>query len=358
MKLVAKYFAVAVLVVAIMVVARDPERWKSYVSASSAGGSELPLSYFEPRELVTGGNVPPAPRVVPALELLDAQSLQEAAKYAGDRDSNALIVTRHGHIVFEQYWHGTGFDTLDESKSFVQTLTALLTGIAIGERKIGWPDEPIGNFISELSQDTRGAVTVRNLMQSDRPADLQLLAQVLERATKQRYSEYLSVELWRRLGAADAWLWLDRRRDAPQGGTVHADCCFLARQGDWIRVGELLANNGRYQGDEVVPPRWIPQMLAPVKSRSSYGATVRLGAAPGMSEPYAVSDAFVVEGGGHRLWLVPSMGIVILRTGPAPRAVSDWDDSRIANLIIRGARDYLPPQARPGADLKSLVPNH
>jgi hypothetical protein len=72
--------------------------------------------------------------------------------------------------------------------------------------------------------------------------------------------------------------------------------------------------------------------------------------------PYATSDVLVVDGGGNRLWLVPSLQIAILRTGG--QLASDWDDGRIPNLIIRGARDFVPAAARPGADLRLLVPNH
>jgi hypothetical protein len=72
--------------------------------------------------------------------------------------------------------------------------------------------------------------------------------------------------------------------------------------------------------------------------------------------PYATPDMFVVEGDGNRLWLVPSMQIAILRTGATTG--SDWDDGRIPNLIVRAARDFVPPAARPGADLRQLVPNH
>jgi hypothetical protein len=56
--------------------------------------------------------------------------------------------------------------------------------------------------------------------------------------------------------------------------------------------------------------------------------------------------------------VVPSMHLAILRMGHLTRHASDWDDSRIPNLIIRGARDYLPPQARPGADISKIVPGH
>ena len=49
-------------------------------------------------------------------------------------------------------------------------------------------------------------------------------------------------------------------------------------------------------------------------------------------------------------------GVAILRTAPAGRDAA-WDDGRIPNLIIRAARDYLPP-AQPGADGSALVPAH
>lgn len=394
MKRLSLWAAAAAAVACLLIVARQPEYWKRYVGSLLHGGTDLPLSFYEPRELVEGGNMPPAPRVAPAVESLDAAALQAAADYAAGFDSHALIVTRHGHIVFERYWHGTDFNTVEDSQSFVRTLTALLTGIAIGDRRIAWPDEPIGYILPEWSHDPRGTITVRNLLQmssglqpaggsinpwgtgarerfgpdiaglhlrqsltgrpgeswADQPADAQLLALVIERATRQRFAQYLSVALWRKLGAADAWLWLDR-----SGGTAHADCCLLARQGDWVRVGELLAHNGRYQGDEIVAPGWVGNMLAPSKGNPRYGSFLKVTAGQG-AEGFAAPDVFMVEGTGQRMWLVPSMSLVILRTGPALRA--GWDDSRIPNLIIRGARDYVPAHARPGVDVRGLVPNH
>ncbi len=376
--------AVALVVVCLLIFARRPQYWMDHVRALFGRGADVPLSFYEPRERVPGGDRPPAPRVAPALEMLNAGPLQAAADYAATFDSNALIVTRHGHIVFERYWHGTDFNTLIDSQSFMRTLNAVLVGIAIESHKIGWPDEPIGYLLPQWSHDPRGAITVRNLLQmssglapsgapvrrgtdlasddlqrklvgapgstwAEEPADTQLLALALERATHERYAEYLSDALWRRLGAAEAWLWLDHA-----GGTAHADCCLLARQGDWVRLGELLASGGRFEGDEVVTPRWVAQMLVPTKGNSSYGEGVKLKAGSS-SEELAAPGVFELEGRGNRMWLVPSMALVILRTGPT--LGDDWDDSRIPNLIIRGARDYAPSSPRPG-DLRSLVPNH
>src|SRR4029077_9727849 len=118
-------------------------------------------------------------------------------------------------------------------------------------------------LMSEPLADTPGSSRV------EQAADPQLLALVLERATGQRYAAYLSQVLWRRLGAADAWAWLDR-----PGGTAHADCCMLASQGDWIRVGQLLVHDGNYRGSEVIRPGWGSLMRTPARGESAHGASL------------------------------------------------------------------------------------
>ena len=393
-----KYIVLVMAVLAVVVIAREPMFWKRYFLAVT-GNSAPSWPLYQPRERIAGGDQPPPPRVAPEVEALDAKALADAAKYAGDRDSDALIVTRHEHIVFEKYWHGTGFDTVTDGQSFARVVVALAAGAALSQRKLHWPDEPIGYFITAWHDEPRGQITVSQLLKMssglgapeatlnpwgrsvrgslgadvlgaalaeplvnqpgtvwlDQGADPQLLASVIERASGMRYAEFVSEALWRPIGASDAWLWLDR-----SGGTAHADCCMLARQGDWIRVAELLVKDGNYRGDEVIRPGWVARMLVPAKGNASYGSYVRLGKinASG-TEPYAVDDVFIVEGkGGNRLWVVPSMHLVILRMGRLPRHATDWDDSRIPNLVIRGARDYLPPQARPGADISKIVPGH
>jgi CubicO group peptidase (beta-lactamase class C family) len=386
------------VLVALLAFGSAPLFWKRY-AASLLLPASAASALYQPRELVPGGNEPPAPRVAPEQESLDTPSLEMAAAYAGAHYSQALIVSRHDHIVFERYWQATRFDTVADAQSFPRVLAALAIGIAISHRVIGWPDEPLGTLLPQWRGDPRGAITVRNLLQMssgltapalsavpwgasarqrfgtdfmaalmseplegipgtsrvEQAADPQLLALVLERATGQRYAAYLSQVLWRRLGAADAWAWLDR-----PGGTAHADCCMLARQGDWIRVGQLMVRDGNYRGSEVIRPGWVSLMRAPARSDSDYGAYLRVGArVAGGGEPYAAKDLFVVDGGGgNRLWLVPSLQLAVLRIATPGAKDQSWDDTRIPNLIVRGARDYLPAAARPGADVSAIVPGH
>jgi CubicO group peptidase (beta-lactamase class C family) len=377
----------AVLVLAALVVAREPLYWQRHALSLVYGG-ELPRWAYVPQVKLRGGNQPPAPREAPAAELLDVTALQSAADYAGARHSQAFIVSRHGYLVYEKYWQGTSLDTVVDARGLGRIVAALATGVAISERKIGWPDEPISYFVPALLSDPRGQITVRNLLQwssglgtaaaqgvgyssdiarqdlglpllaapgtrwLEQSADPDLLGLILQRATGEPYNEYIARTIWARIGAGDATLWLDH-----PGGVVHVDRGFFARTGDWLRVAELLLRNGNYQGDEVVVPRWVPQMLQPAKSNPDYGAYIRLGArTAARTTPYATNDVLLIAAGGNRLWLVPSLQLAILRTGSAREP--DWDDGRIPNMVILGARDYLPPAARPGADIRQLVPNH
>lgn len=375
---------------------RSPLFWERYLGAHAQAAARAP-AWYQPRERVLGGDQPVAPGVAPELESLDAQALTAAAAYAATQGSLALIVARHDHIVLERYWQGSSFDTLIDAQSFTRVLAALATGAAVSHRKIAWPDEPIGYLVRELARDRRGAITVRNLMElssglappgagrapwgegaralygadivaaalarplagvpgesrAPQPADPQLLALAIERATGERYASYLSEALWRRIGASDAWLYLDH-----PAGAAHADCCMLARQGDWIRVAELLLGDGNYRGYEIIRPGWVQAMRRPSRADHDYGAYLRLtAAAAGAREPYLAPDTYAVDNeGGSRLWLIPSLQIAVLCTASSPRG-ADFDDARIPNLIVGGARDFVPAAARPG-NLPAIVPGH
>src|SRR5262249_23417046 len=94
----------------------------------------------------------------------------------------------------------------------------------------------------------------------DQPSDPQLLALVLERATRQRYASYLSQALWRRIGAADAWLQLDH-----PGGTALADCSMLPHPRDWIPAAPLLLQDANYGADGAMGRGWTALRRAPAQ---------------------------------------------------------------------------------------------
>lgn len=378
----------------------DPLYWKRRVLASIYSPVNRPASYYEPSEVIEGAEGPSSPRVAPDLEHLGAQALQGAASYAEEQGAKALIVGRHGHIAYEKYWDGTTSDTVIDTGRFNAALTAIMVGMAMDDRKIALVSEPVGNYVESFRERGRDHVTLEDLLRmtsglgptvpdADRAAahdettrdirnhcleqesvapagkrwqpqacDPQLLAHIIERASGKQYSQYVSERLWKPIGAGDAWLMLDH-----EGGTAHASCCLRARIGDWMRIAQLLANDGKYEGEPVVPSAWVREMTTPTKANPRFGYQVWRGEAfqpgEGASEPYAQDDTFVLKGPGNtRLWLVPSMNLSVLLIGSRDKASADWDDSRLPNLIVRGASDYVPKAAKPGADVSNLVPNH
>jgi CubicO group peptidase (beta-lactamase class C family) len=394
-----------VAAICIGVFARDTVYWKRRGLQVLFSPATLPANYFEPSQVLEGSEGPATPRVDPEQERLDPASLAAAADYASRNKSTALIVGRHGHIVYEQYWDGADFDTVIDSGAMTATLTAMTVGLAMADRKIGSPAEPVANYIESFRDGNRATVTLENLlhMTSDlgtnqggadpwtastreqlvhdirdhclanepftapgrvwhpQPCDPQLLAHIIERATGEPYAQYVSTHLWKPLGAGDAGFMLDH-----DGGTAHASCCLRARQGDWMRVGQLLVSDGKFEGEQLLPPGWVRTMLTPSKANPRFGYQLwrgepfEAGLGVGASEPYAMDDTIVLRGNGKtRLWLVPSMGLIVLRVGHNAAIDNEWDDSTIPNIIIRGARDYVPKAARPDAtDLRNLVPNH
>jgi len=383
--------------------AKNPLYWKRRALSTLFSPATLPANYYQPSQIVEGSDGPATPRVEPAQERLDPATLGAASAYADRFKSTALVVGRHGHIVYEKYWGGAGFDTVFDSGAMTATITALTFGLAMADRKIASPAEPVANYVESFRDGNRATVTLENLLQmtsglgtnrggadpwtaltgeqlehdirdhclANEPfiapgriwlaqaCDPQLLAHIIERATGEPYAQYVSTHLWKPLGAGDAGLMLDH-----EGGTAHASCCLRARLGDWMRVGQLLISDGKFEGEQLLPPGWVRTMLTPSKANPRFGYQLWRGEpfepGAGASEPYAMDDTIVLRGNGKtRLWLVPSMGLIILRVGRDATIDPEWDDSIIPNLIVRGARDYVPKAAQPGAkDLRNLVPNH
>jgi CubicO group peptidase (beta-lactamase class C family) len=300
-------------------------------------------------ELTAG---PPRPKVTPQEAGLDPAGLAAAVEYAGARRTRALLVARGGHIVFEKYWDESTLDSEVELTGFTPVLTALALGTAINDKLIASVDLPVSFYLPELGGE-RGAVTLRQLLarQSAAPdaaADADRLARVLEKVTGQSLDVVIRERLWRPLGAGTFSLARGRLADGQE--TVRADCCLRARLGDWMRVGELLANEGVFEANQFAPPGYVTAMLTPTHRDSPVGYFTRV------DGTFATRDVARLESpGGQRLWLVPSLKLAILRVGGDPG--KDWDEALIPDSIIRGTSGWQPSGTIDRNDPKNYAPH-
>jgi CubicO group peptidase (beta-lactamase class C family) len=367
----------------------EPVFWTRYFSILAAGIFSPPLDWYDPVETVKGA-APPVelPRSNPEAEAIAPDAVARAIAYAGEQKSHALIIARHGRIVSETYWNDTTKDSYLSSHSFQKTLLAMMVGVAIGEGKIKSVDEPAATYLSEWANDARNQITVGALLEMagglEPPpyqyhpwsvtirtflgTDIvtphmgiqaveaprtnfihynpysQLLGILLERATGERIAAYWSTRLFQPLGLGDARVWLDR-----PGGMAHTDCCFISRTIDWIKIGQLMLNEGVYEGKQILPPGWVRAMTTPSPANPNYGYQIWLGSPyheirkydrrreefPNRaSEPYLAEDLYFFDGYGNmRMYIVPSQSLVILRTG---KLSDTFDDSMLPNTILRG----------------------
>jgi CubicO group peptidase (beta-lactamase class C family) len=286
---------------------------------------------------------PDQPRVSPEEAGIDAAALHEAVTYAAERNTRALVVAHGGHIAFEKYWGDTRFDSPVET-GFEPVLLALAMGTALNDRLVHNLDEPLSNYIEEARAPQRD-YTLRALLARD-DASLEdatdLLAWVLERVTAQPYQTLVAQRLWMPMGGGSLEFHQGAGRFRRQG--VSAACCLRARLGDWMRVGELLANRGVFEGNQLMPPHYADLVLKPSHRQASRGYFTRVDGA------FASADVAWLEGSGkQRLWIVPSLRLAILRLGDEPPSQKGWDEALIPDAVIRGTRGWQPAGAGAGA---------
>ena len=374
--------------------ASEPLFQQRFESFKAEGYDPLttPVEWYRPTEAVTGqGPVPLGPQAVPPENrTVSSTSIKAAAAYAEKQNSTALLVWHAGSLQYEQYWQGRGRESFFNPQSMSKTVAALMTGIALRDGYIGSVEDPVGNYIAEWTDDPRGRITLRQLLQMsaglaqlsdsyeislDNPAVYQhfgtdfvspilglhqadapgtrwdynnnetnLLGLVIERASGKRYAEYLSESLWKPMGLADAALYLDR----PQGEPMFS-CCILSRPLDWLALGVLVLQRGEYRGKQVVPAEWVDEMSRPADTNEGYGYLLWLGDhaladerpmptypnQPWSSEPYADPETVIFRGFGYqRVWIMPARRLVIVRSGSD--WPEDWDNTVIPNVIFRG----------------------
>jgi CubicO group peptidase (beta-lactamase class C family) len=126
----------------------------------------------------------------------------------------------------------------------------------------------------------------------------------------------------------------------------------VASIGDWMRVGELLANDGVFEGNQVTPPRYVTLMMTPTHKDSVVGLGVNVGG------QFATRNVGWLDGGkSQRLWVIPSLRLVILRVGDEPAKSEGWDEAMIPDSIIRGTSGWQPGSAHDGTDPNKFAPH-
>lgn len=207
---------------------------------------------------------------------------QEVAKFASDlfnaNPSNALIVIKDNHLIFEGYKPGFGAQNVMLGTSMSKSLTTVAVGMALCSGKIKSLDDMVGQYVSGLTSETFKNTKIRHLltmtsgsghtwsMQSAYPDfagyaygsqfvldqlnkftaapknpgidfaysdyDANLLGMVLAGATGTPFAAYVQANVWDAMGGEfNARVMTDH-----QGNAINAGFVWAAPR-DWARLG-------------------------------------------------------------------------------------------------------------------------
>lgn len=265
------------------------------------------------------GNAPPATlnadlQAITELEYpgLDGGSCT-VAQMLDDTWTDAFLVTKNGVIVFEDYRNTMGPESLHLLNSVSKSFLGMLVGILAHEGRID-PAEPLVSYLPEFADtafsettvqqalDMSGAVaygedyadrqadfwketavvgwrpalvnadtpatlfdyacTLRDTEQSDgehfhyRTVFTNVVAMAVERATNTSVATLVEQKLWQPLGPEQ-----DACVVADSSGFPYFGAGMNACARDLARFGQMLVQNGNYNGQQIVPAEWVRDTL-------------------------------------------------------------------------------------------------
>jgi CubicO group peptidase (beta-lactamase class C family) len=326
--------------------------------------------------------------VFPDLRFEDQGRTFDLNDYLSTNRVAGLLVLKDGVIALENYELGAGPETRWASCSIAKSVASVLLGAALQDGSIGSLDDLVSRYIPALSAGAYAGVTVRNMVtmtsgvrwnetytdpESGRrkllecqltrqpgavldhmrrleragapgsvwvynTGDSYVLGAVMEAATRRSLADYLREKIWSPAGMEQEASWgLESA-----GGMVLAGSGISATLRDYGRFGQMVADGGRLNGIDVVPPGWIEQGGVPqvVNGRPvPYGYMWWI---PPQSEPTHVG-AFQAEGiYGQYIYVHPRERVVIVvlsaRSKPSMVSRLELTDEAFFAAVVRALR--------------------
>ena len=298
--------------------------------------------------------------VDPSKVNMDQTKLQQALDYAfvDNRNTQAVVVIRHGVIVAEQYSDGNNRFSLATSWSTAKSFTSALIGMAIEQGLIGSVDDKACLYLSEwdcdevvcLSLDcpkSRAEISIRDLLEmrsglEDESiggfsiyssaddqlffalnrtgvktsgteflysnSDSMILSGILETATGMSAKEFAERDLFSSIQMTGDW-WSDKE------GHTMTYCCIDAISRDFARFGLLFARNGMWKESQIVTPEWVLESTSLAEGLSYYGLHWWV---------YASTNFFAAQGlHTNDIWVNQSLDLVVVRNSDFTRYGTD-----------------------------------
>jgi CubicO group peptidase (beta-lactamase class C family) len=229
------------------------------------------------------------------------QALARLMDGAKRTHSDTLLVMRNGKVLAE--WHTGNAPEPIELMSVTKSVVALAVGVLVRDGKLASLDEPVCTFFPEWKQGRKQNITVRMLMNhtsglqnvanagveiypakdflqlalaAELDADpgskssynnkaLNLLTAVIGKAAGMPIDEFLQRSLF------DVMTIKPGEWSRDDAGNRHGMSGLPMTAADLAKLGQLVLDQGRWQGQQLLPAEFVQQMLAPQPLSPGYG---------------------------------------------------------------------------------------
>ncbi|MFO0356898.1 MAG: serine hydrolase domain-containing protein [Sphingobacteriaceae bacterium] len=229
--------------------------------------------------------------------------LDELIKVSEAKHSSALIIYENNNLVCEQYASKGQFRKQIEAMSATKSIVGIAVACLLDDGLLNSLDVPVYKFYPEWKQGKKKNITIRHLVNmtsgiqnvlmapeeiypapdfvqlaltaelTDDPGtkfsynnkSVNLLAGIIEKITGKRMDIYIGSRIFKPLGILDYKWELDSK------GNPHAMSGCSIKPIDFVKIGILLLNKGKYNDRVVVSEKYLKRVVEPCEIFGEYG---------------------------------------------------------------------------------------
>ncbi len=265
--------------------------------------------------------------------------------------TSSLLVIKDNQLLYEKYWKDHNSSSLMNSFSMAKGFLAILTGRAIDDGYLESEDQLISTVFPEYKKSSYGKhLTFRHLLTMQAGFDwdeeyrhpfaenskqyfvedlakqafsieiknmpgqkyeyqsvsAQLLGMALTKITGKHLSDYISEKIWIPLGMEFPAKW-----STDEKGMEKAFCCVHATARDFAKIGQLIMQNGMWEGKQLINAEYCKRMLKPTEQNDAFCYTIWAGEGINKEKQCWFFYGFL----GQFIIMIPEKKMVIVKTG-------------------------------------------
>ena len=318
-------------------------------------------------------------------------SMETAIRTGEFKKIGSVVVARHGKLVYESYFDGDA-STLRDTRSATKSITDVLIGIAIGEKKLSGVDARVLALLPERARKLQNPdprkdkINIEDFLTMSSPLECDdwndasrgneermyviedwaqfildlpvrgrmhvgehpdpppygrffsyctggvfTLSEVLQKATGVRTDRYAQEKLFGPLGITDAQWVYSPMNIAQTGGGLR----LTSR--DLLKIAELYRSGGMWQGTRIVDEAWVKVSTQPharIDEEMEYGYLWWLKSFKSNGKAY---PAFYMSGnGGNKIAVLPGLdlAVVITSTNYNTRGMHEQTEKLLTDYIL------------------------